>query len=73
MISFLKFFLIHCVKLYKFFLSPFLPISCRFSPTCSIYAIEAIKKHNLAKAFKLIILRILKCNPFFKGGYDPIL
>jgi putative membrane protein insertion efficiency factor len=46
--------------------------ACRFTPTCSHYAAEAIEKLPLYQAVPLIILRILKCNPLFRGGYDPI-
>lgn len=70
---FLKKIFIIIINSYKIIISPFLPISCRFHPTCSVYAIKAIKKHKLARAFVLIFFRILRCNPFFKGGYDPVL
>lgn len=46
--------------------------SCRFYPTCSAYAEEAIEKYNIIRAIIKIIIRILKCNPLSKGGYDPV-
>ena len=49
-----------------------LPPSCRFQPTCSQYAIEAIQKHGALKGGALAFWRILRCNPFSKGGYDPV-
>jgi hypothetical protein len=46
--------------------------SCRFIPTCSVYAMEAIEKYGAAKGFWLALRRLLKCHPFHKGGYDPV-
>lgn len=67
-----KYLLILIVRFYRYFISPILPPSCRYYPTCSQYAIEALEKHGLFKGTYLAALRILKCNPFFKGGYDPV-
>ena len=53
-------------------MSPLTPPSCKFSPTCSNYAVDAFKKYSLPKAFHLVLIRILKCHPWSKGGYDPI-
>ena len=64
--------LIFCVKLYQKFISPILPKSCRFYPTCSNYTIKALKKYGFIKGSFLSIIRILKCNPFNKGGIDDI-
>jgi putative membrane protein insertion efficiency factor len=64
--------LIAVVKLYKMIISPLLPPSCRFFPTCSIYCIEALQKHGLLKGAFLAVKRILRCNPFSKGGFDPV-
>ena len=64
--------LIATVRGYKKFISPLLPPSCRFTPTCSEYAMEAISKHGACKGSLLAIWRILRCNPFCKGGYDPV-
>lgn len=65
-------FFIILIKLYKIFISPILPNSCRFIPTCSTYAIEAYKKYPFFIATFLTIRRVLRCNPLFKGGYDPL-
>lgn len=64
-------FLILLIKFYKFFLSPFLIKSCRFYPTCSTYALEVSRKYNFFKSVYLISSRLIRCNQFFKGGYDP--
>jgi len=65
-----KFFII-ILKAYKKYLSPLLPNSCRFYPTCSAYAADAINKYGVLKGSIKSIYRILRCNPFNKGGYDP--
>ena len=64
--------LIGLVKLYKLFISPILPNSCRYTPTCSTYAIEAIQKHGPFKGGWLALKRILSCNPWGGSGYDPV-
>jgi putative membrane protein insertion efficiency factor len=60
------------VKLYRYTLSPFWGAQCRFHPTCSCYAIEALQKHGSIKGTGLAIYRILRCNPWAKGGVDPV-
>ena len=60
------------IKGYQIAISPLIGPSCRFHPTCSNYAVEAIEKKSLFVAAYLIIVRLLKCNPFFKGGEDPV-
>ncbi len=60
------------LRAYKRFLSPLLPPSCRFTPTCSEYAIEAINRHGVVKGSFLACWRLLRCNPFCRGGYDPV-
>jgi len=60
------------IRFYQLTLSPFWGSQCRFHPTCSHYAIEAIDKHGALKGFFMAIGRILRCNPFAKGGLDPV-
>lgn len=60
------------IKGYRKFISPLFGASCRFTPTCSEYALLAYEKYNFFKATFLVIWRILRCNPFCKGGYDPL-
>ena len=60
------------IRGYQRFISPILPDSCIYSPTCSQYAIEAISKYGAAKGTWLALRRILRCNPFHRGGYDPV-
>ena len=60
------------VKFYRACISPLLPRCCRFTPTCSQYALEALRKHGLIKGLGLSVWRILRCNPFNPGGYDPV-
>ena len=67
-----KLLFINFIKIYQRFVSPFFPSSCRFSPSCSKYGIEAITKYGVLKGSVLTVKRILKCNPWSKGGYDPI-
>ncbi len=60
------------VRLYQLGISPFFGENCRFSPTCSQYAIEAIGKHGALRGAWYGLRRILRCQPFNKGGYDPV-
>jgi hypothetical protein len=64
--------IIFFIKTYKKILSPVLPNCCRFYPTCSEYSISALKKHGIIKGSILSCYRILRCNPFNKGGIDKI-
>jgi len=57
---------------YQKYLSPLLPASCRFEPTCSEYAREALRKHGLWKGLLLSLWRVLRCHPYSRGGYDPV-
>lgn len=68
----MKQFLILVVRFYRRHLSPLKKPSCRFYPTCSQYAIEALSKYGAWKGSYLSIKRILKCHPFHKGGNDPL-
>jgi putative membrane protein insertion efficiency factor len=60
------------IRFYQVAISPLKPPSCRFTPTCSQYAIEAIKKHGPFKGLYLAIRRILRCHPWGGSGYDPV-
>lgn len=60
------------VYFYRIFISPMTPPSCRYTPTCSAYAIEAVKKHGILKGGWLALKRVLSCNPWGGSGYDPV-
>lgn len=60
------------IVFYQTCISPFTPASCRFTPTCSEYAKQALKKHGPIKGLGLAIWRILRCNPWGGSGYDPV-
>jgi putative membrane protein insertion efficiency factor len=64
--------MIGLIKLYRKFISPIKPPCCRFTPTCSEYALEAFIKRGFFLGFILTVWRVLRCNPFSKGGYDPV-
>ena len=63
---------LQAIGLYQRFISPLLPPACRFWPTCSHYAAEAVARHGLGRGGLLAIRRLLKCHPFNPGGYDPV-
>ncbi|MDP3562100.1 MAG: membrane protein insertion efficiency factor YidD [Legionellaceae bacterium] len=64
---------IRCViKLYKYLISPFIPSSCRFYPSCSQYALQALTQYRVSKSLWLICCRLLRCHPWAQGGYDPV-
>ena len=60
------------IKFYRRFISPLKPPCCRLYPTCSEYAFQAIEKYGVVKGSGKAVYRILRCNPFGKGGYDPV-
>ncbi len=64
--------LIFCIELYRTYVSPLRLPTCRFSPTCSEYAVEALKTHGAIKGTLLAIARLLKCAPWHSGGWDPV-
>lgn len=64
--------LIALVRAYRLLLSPWLGSACRFTPTCSLYSIEALERHGAAKGSYLTLRRIARCNPWCDGGYDPV-
>lgn len=68
----LTYLLIAPIYFYRAAISPHLPPACRFTPTCSQYSIEAIKKHGPFKGFYLMVRRILRCHPWGGSGYDPV-
>lgn len=61
------------VYVYRYTVKPFLPMSCRFTPSCSEYAIEAVQVYGSFKGVYKIASRLLRCHPWCKGGYDPVL
>ncbi len=60
------------IRFYQAFLSPLLGPSCKYQPTCSNYALQAYGTHNIFYATWLTVWRVLRCNPFSRGGYDPV-
>ena len=65
--------LLKMIRFYQHKISPYKPACCRFVPTCSAYALEAIQKYGVLKGSYLSLKRILRCNPFYKGDpYDPV-
>lgn len=65
-------FILYILRMYKRAISPMLPPACRFSPSCSEYAIEAFETKGLFKALWMTVVRLSKCHPFHPGGYDPV-
>ena len=61
------------IKVYQYVISPYMQSSCRFYPSCSRYALDAIKHFGVLKGIYLVCTRILKCHPWSRGGYDPVL
>ena len=69
----MKHFLIFLIKIYQKYISPLKGVStCKYTPTCSAYSIEAFEKYGFFKGLFLSCWRIIRCNPFSKGGYDPV-
>jgi putative membrane protein insertion efficiency factor len=64
--------LLAALRFYKRSVSPLLPPACRYTPTCSEYAIEAVTRHGALRGSALAVRRVLSCNPFTRGGYDPV-
>lgn len=60
------------IEVYRIFISPIMPAQCRYYPTCSCYMKEAIEKKGLWRGILLGVKRVLRCNPFYPGGYDPV-
>jgi len=68
----ITFIFISLIKFYQYIISPYFPSSCRYTPTCSSYGIEALKKYGPIKGGWLTIKRISSCNPWGGSGYDPV-
>jgi putative membrane protein insertion efficiency factor len=68
----MKIVVLDLLSIYKAMVSPFLPPACRFEPTCSEYMREAVQKHGAGKGTWMGVKRILRCQPFCKGGHDPV-
>jgi putative membrane protein insertion efficiency factor len=68
----MRWFLIFLVRGYQTVISPILPASCRFFPSCSVYAVEALERHGALKGTQLTLRRLARCQPFCTGGYDPV-
>ena len=60
------------LRFYKRFVSPLLPMACRFHPTCSAYSYEAVERHGVVKGLFMTVKRLSKCHPFHPGGFDPV-
>lgn len=64
--------LIWMIQLYRRYISPLYPPCCRFYPTCSTYALQAVSQHGAIRGGLLAFKRFIRCNPLLKGGYDPV-
>lgn len=60
------------IKAYRRFVSPMLPPSCRFTPSCSLYTLQAVERYGLIRGSLMGARRVLRCHPFSKGGFDPV-
>ena len=60
------------IRVYRAVASPLMPNVCRFTPSCSVYAVQCLETHPTARALHLIVSRLLRCQPFHPGGYDPV-
>ena len=60
------------IKAYRQFVSPMLPPSCRFTPSCSLYTLQAVERYGLIRGSLMGARRVLRCHPFSKGGFDPV-
>jgi uncharacterized protein len=67
-----KFVVVHVLRGYKWAISPFFPPACRYVPTCSEYAMEAVERFGVWRGGWMAVARVLRCHPFVKGGYDPV-
>lgn len=60
------------IKAYRRCVSPMLPASCRYTPSCSLYTLQAIEKYGVLRGIPMGVLRVLRCHPFARGGFDPV-
>lgn len=60
------------IRIYRRYISPMLPPSCRYTPSCSLYTLQAIEKYGVLKGTFMGVRRVLRCHPFAKGGFDPV-
>jgi uncharacterized protein len=60
------------IRLYQRLISPALPRRCRYEPTCSAYAVDAVRRYGVVRGIVLAVWRLVRCNPFSRGGYDPV-
>jgi len=65
-------FVMNCIRFYQKYISPMKPPTCRFTPTCSTYALQAVERFGVFKGLLLAIWRVLRCNPLNQGGEDPV-
>jgi uncharacterized protein len=68
----MKLVVLAALRVYRRLLSPLLPPACRYVPSCSEYALEAVERHGAWRGAALAVTRVLKCHPFSRGGYDPV-
>jgi len=68
----MKFLLFGLIRIYQYLISPLLPPRCIYQPTCSCYALEAVERFGVVHGLWLAVLRLLRCHPFARGGYDPV-
>jgi uncharacterized protein len=68
----MKFVLLQCIRAYQRLLSPLFPPACRYLPTCSEYALEAVERHGAVRGGMKALWRVLRCHPLARGGYDPV-